>query len=54
MTKIIDRLDRIESRQSQTIIVNIAGQEVKRTINPMIDAVVAARQSSGVTGRAYI
>ena len=54
MTKIIDRLDRIESRQSQTIIVNIAGTEVKRTINPMIDAVVAARQSSGVTGRAYI
>ena len=54
MTKIIDRLDRIEARQSQTIIVNIAGHEVKRTITPMIDSVVAARQSSGVTGRAYI
>lgn len=54
MSKIIDRLDRIESRQSQTIIVNIAGTEVKRTITPMIDSVVAARQTAGVTGRAYI
>lgn len=54
MSKIIDRLDRIEARQSQMIVVNIAGTEVKRVINPMVDAVVAARQSRGVSGRAYI
>lgn len=55
LSKIIDRLDRIEARQgNQIIVVNIAGTEVKRVLNPMIDTVVAARQSAGVTGRAYI
>ena len=48
LKKMDEKIDYLMNR-NQTIVVNIAGHEVKNVIDPMIDSHIVSRGEAGIT-----